>query len=133
MSGWTRIISPQQKRKTQKPAAKDSSTSDPGFDPIELDRTTRGNVKHRCPKSDADGKEISGVVLILAIIFGVATIITTTSYKTTVTITMQPTASNAPAPKSGVNGKEVSGVVLILIIIFGVDDSVLRLLYAEAQ
>ena len=45
--GWTRIISPQRKRKTQKPAAKDSSTSNPGFDPIELDRTTRGNVKTR--------------------------------------------------------------------------------------
>ena len=48
------------------------------------------------------------------------TVFTTTSYRTTVTITMQPTASNAPAPKGDVDGKEISGIVLILVIILGV-------------
>lgn len=45
--GWTRIISPQRKRKTQKPAAKNPRTSDTYYDPIQLDRTTNGIEKTR--------------------------------------------------------------------------------------
>ena len=45
--GWTRIISPQRKRKTPKPPAKDFSVSATPYDPIQIDRTTNGMEKTR--------------------------------------------------------------------------------------
>ena len=48
------------------------------------------------------------------------TIYTTTSYSTTVTITLVPTPSDDPAPKGDADGKEISGVVLIPALIFGI-------------
>ena len=45
--GWTRIFSPQRKRKTPKPPAKGFSVSATPDDPIEIDRTTNGTEKTR--------------------------------------------------------------------------------------
>ena len=45
--GWTRIISPQRKRKTAEPPAKDLSASGTTYDPIQIDRTTNGTEKTR--------------------------------------------------------------------------------------